>query len=58
MDHTTSDALDQTDEEILNPTVSDEEIEAALGTQMAYTDPLGGWGAACPFQQFSIGPSC
>jgi hypothetical protein len=33
MDHTTSDTLDQTDEEILSPTVSDEAIEAAAGIQ-------------------------
>jgi hypothetical protein len=29
MDHTTSDTLDQADEDILTPTVSDEAIEAA-----------------------------
>jgi hypothetical protein len=53
---TTSFTLDQTDEDILNYTVSDEAIEAAAGTQLQFTDPMGGWGPLCPFQKFSIAP--
>jgi hypothetical protein len=33
MDDTTSDTLDQADEDILTPTVSDEALEAAAGTE-------------------------
>jgi hypothetical protein len=40
MDDTTSDNLDQTDEDILNPTVSDEALEAATGNRAIPTvDP-------------------
>jgi hypothetical protein len=41
MDHTTSDTLDQTDEEILTHTVSDDALEAAAGRSLspAFTSP-------------------
>jgi hypothetical protein len=43
-DETTN--LDQTDQEIFTPAVSDEEIEAAVGTRLRYTDP--GVALGCP----------
>jgi hypothetical protein len=44
MDDTTSDILDQADEEILTYTVSDEAMEAAAGIEMAAaTVAAPGW---------------
>jgi hypothetical protein len=52
MDDTTIDTLDQTDEDILNPTVSDEALEATAGTEAAaaptdFSIPPGWPNAGC-----------
>jgi hypothetical protein len=46
--HTTTDTLDQAEEEILNHTVSDEALEAACGREgAAQTRQPGSWTGCC-----------
>jgi hypothetical protein len=47
MDQSTRDTLDQADEDILNPAVSDEAIEAAAGSEIQPTYVL-----PCPWRTY------